>query len=159
MLFRSQNLIANLELEFRSTCRKISPLEISNRKYFAIFHLTSQPRRPTSTNFQSGNPFGSAPIVYPELRRPLLHPRKPFATSLNGREAKSVPLAQPHPRNRFAALIQFLPATDRGSRATEILIANARLEFHPTHRKISHLKIYGNNILDKSDGLEYSWFR
>jgi hypothetical protein len=32
-----QNLIANLELEFRSTHRKISPLKISNRKYIAIF--------------------------------------------------------------------------------------------------------------------------
>ena len=56
--------------------------------------------------------------VYPELRR-----------------------AQPHPRNRFAAFIQFLRATDRGSRATEILIANLELEFRPTHRKISPLRI------------------
>ena len=29
-------LIANLELEFRLTHRKISPLRISNRKFFAI---------------------------------------------------------------------------------------------------------------------------
>ena len=91
-------LIANPELEFRSTHRKISPLRISNRKYLAIFHLISRPRRRTSPNFQNGNPFGSAPLVYPELRR-----------------------AQLHPRNRFAHLIQFLRATDRGSRATEIL--------------------------------------
>src|ERR1700758_5026393 len=31
-------LIANLELEFRPTQRKRSPLKISNRKYSAIFH-------------------------------------------------------------------------------------------------------------------------
>jgi hypothetical protein len=99
-------LIANLELEFRPTHRKISSLRISNRKYLAIFHLTSQSRCPTSPNFQSGNPFGSAPLVYPELRRAQLYPE----------------LRRAHPRNRFAALIQFLRATDRGSRATEILI-------------------------------------
>jgi len=39
-------LIANLELEFRPTHRKISLLRISNRKYLAIF----QPRR-TGTTF------------------------------------------------------------------------------------------------------------
>jgi hypothetical protein len=115
-------LIANLELEFRSTHRKISPLRISNRKYFAIFYLASQSRRPTSPNFQNGNSLVSAPLVCPKLRRAQPHPHKPFATSLNGREAESVPLAQPHPRNRFAALVQFLQATDHGSRATEILI-------------------------------------
>ena len=31
-------LIANLELEFRLTHTKLSPLEISNREYFAVFH-------------------------------------------------------------------------------------------------------------------------
>ncbi len=31
-------LIANLELEFQLTHRKLSPLRISNRKYFAIFY-------------------------------------------------------------------------------------------------------------------------
>src|ERR1700720_802251 len=60
--------------------------------------------------------------VYPELRSPQPYSRKPFAPFVNSREAESVPLAQPHPRNRFAALTQFLRATDRGARATEILI-------------------------------------
>ena len=32
-------LIANLGLEFRLTCRKSSPLKISNRKYLAISHV------------------------------------------------------------------------------------------------------------------------
>jgi len=68
-----QNLIANLELEFRLTHRKISPLRISNRKYFAIFHLTSQSRRLTSPNFQNGNPFGAIPLAQ-------LHPRKPLTS-------------------------------------------------------------------------------
>jgi hypothetical protein len=114
-----QNLIANLELEFRSTHRKLSPLRISNRKYLAIFHPNSQARsRATSPNFQNGNSFCSTPIVYPELRR-----------------------AAPHPRNCFESFVQFLRATDRGSRATEFLIANARLEFHSTRRKLSSLKI------------------
>ena len=72
-------------------------------------------RRP---KFQLQASSSSLQNVYPELRR-----------------------AQPHPRNRFAALIQFLRATDRGSRATEILIANLELEFRPTHRKISPLRI------------------
>ena len=34
-------LIANLELESRLTYRKLSPLKISNRKFFAIFYLAS----------------------------------------------------------------------------------------------------------------------
>ena len=43
-----QNLIANLELEFRLTHTKLSPLRISNRKYFAVFHadLFPQGRNP-----------------------------------------------------------------------------------------------------------------
>ena len=84
-----QNLIANLELEFHSTHRKLSPLRISNRKYLAIFHSNSQARsRATSSNFQNGNSFCSTPIVYPELRRAHhLHPPKlsslqPQASSL-----------------------------------------------------------------------------
>ena len=106
-----QNLIANPELEFRSTHRKLSPLRISNRKYLAIFHPNSQARsRATSPNFQNGNSFCSTPIVYPELRRAHLHPPKlsnlqPQASSL------------------------------------QILIANARLESHSTHRKLRPLKI------------------
>src|SRR4029077_9984230 len=78
----------NLELEFRSTHRKLSPLEISNRKYLAIFHPNSQARsRATSPNFQNGNSFCSTPIVYPELRRAHLRPPKlsslqPQASSL-----------------------------------------------------------------------------
>ncbi len=36
-------LIANLELEFKLNHRKQSLLEISNRKYFAIFSLGSPP--------------------------------------------------------------------------------------------------------------------
>jgi hypothetical protein len=114
-----QNLIANLELEFRSTHRKLSPLRISNRKYLAIFHPNSQARRrATSPNFQNGNSLCSTPIVYPELRRAPLRPR-----------------------NCFESFVQFLRATDRGSRATEFLIANARLEFRSTHRKLSSLEI------------------
>ena len=36
---RGGRLIANLELESRLSYRKLSPLKISNRKFFAIFHL------------------------------------------------------------------------------------------------------------------------
>jgi hypothetical protein len=39
-------LIANLELEFRLTYRKLSPLKISNRKFFAIFNLAPAARIP-----------------------------------------------------------------------------------------------------------------
>jgi len=106
-----QNLIANLELEFRPTHRKLSLLRISNRKYLAIFDPNSQARsRAISSNFQNGNSSCSTPIVYPELRRAHLHP--PKLSSL-----------QP-------------PAS-----SLQILIANARLEFHSTRRKLSSLKI------------------
>ena len=65
-------LIANLELEFRPTHRKISPLKIPNRKYLAIFHLASQARRrATSPNFQNGNLFGSLPFAQLRPRVPL----------------------------------------------------------------------------------------
>jgi len=65
-------LIANLELEFRPTLRKISPLKISNRKYLAIFYLTSQARRRvTSPNFQNGNLFASLPFAQLRTSKPL----------------------------------------------------------------------------------------
>jgi hypothetical protein len=38
---RGGRLIANLELESRLTYRKLSPLRISNRKFFALFYLAS----------------------------------------------------------------------------------------------------------------------
>ena len=41
----SKILIANLELESQLTHRKLSPLNISNRKYSAIFHLEEAHRR------------------------------------------------------------------------------------------------------------------
>jgi hypothetical protein len=41
-----QKLIANLELEFHLTHRKISLLKISNRKYFAILRFVFLTRRP-----------------------------------------------------------------------------------------------------------------
>ena len=43
-----QNLIANLELEFGLTHTKLSPLRISNRKYFAVFHSDLLHRREKS---------------------------------------------------------------------------------------------------------------
>ena len=106
-----QNLIANLELEFRPTRRKLSLLRISNRKYLAIFDPNSQARsRAISSNFQNGNSSCSTPIVYPELRRAHLHPPK-------------------------------LSSLQPQASSLQILIANARLEFHSTHRKLSSLKI------------------
>ena len=45
-------LIANLELEFRLTYRKLSPLRISNRKYFAIFYpAATRPACPNRTQW------------------------------------------------------------------------------------------------------------
>jgi hypothetical protein len=77
-------LIANLELESRSTHRKISPLRISNRKYstifhspwrMAIFHLVLYIR--ASSPSQNRN---SSPLA-------LNFPRKPFASSLAPRRS------------------------------------------------------------------------
>src|ERR1700720_2819166 len=85
--------------------------------------LTTRPGVSAAARSSSFKPQASSlQNVYPELRRPQPYSRKPFAPFVNSREAESVPLAQPHPRNRFAALTQFLRATDRGARATEILI-------------------------------------
>src|ERR1700746_1755017 len=48
-------LIANLELEFKLSHRKESPLKISNRKYLAIFSLNPSSSS-TSTVTQPSNP-------------------------------------------------------------------------------------------------------
>ena len=63
-----------------------------------------------------------------------LHPRKASASSLKNNPGRSrAPLAQPHPRKPSSLQPQ--------ASSLQILIANARLEFHSTHRKISPLKI------------------
>jgi hypothetical protein len=46
-------LIANLELEFRPTHRKLSPLKISNRKYSAIFYPGLRPHSPLASSKQA----------------------------------------------------------------------------------------------------------
>ena len=51
-------LIANLELEFGLTHTKLSPLRISNRKYFAVFHSHLLHRRE-----KSGRPTTSDRVV------------------------------------------------------------------------------------------------
>ncbi len=79
-------LIANLELEFHLTHRKLSPLRISNRKFSPIFRLTPQFRRPSLMPssgrglIPSENDRGivSPPFACPEPRRAQPHPRKPF---------------------------------------------------------------------------------
>jgi hypothetical protein len=55
-------LIANLELEFHLTQRKLSPLRIPNRKFLTIFQLLAHP----------------LPLAQP-------HPRKPFFTNHQSR--------------------------------------------------------------------------
>src|SRR5579862_9508277 len=49
-------LIANLELEFRLTHRKISPLKISNRKYSAIFCLAFHAHSPLTCSKEVSAP-------------------------------------------------------------------------------------------------------
>jgi hypothetical protein len=84
-------LIANLELEFRPTHRKISPLRISNRKYLAIFHLTSQARRrATSPNIQGGNLLGYLPLAQLRTSNPLT-PHRASSLSLSLATRHSLP--------------------------------------------------------------------
>src|SRR5580692_6973759 len=49
-------LIANLELEFRLTHRKLSPLKISNRKYSAIFCLAFHAHSPLTCSKEVSAP-------------------------------------------------------------------------------------------------------
>src|ERR1700745_2822699 len=49
-------LIANLELEFRLTHRKLSPLKISNRKYSAIFYQCFRAHSPLASSKQASPP-------------------------------------------------------------------------------------------------------
>jgi hypothetical protein len=85
-------LIANLELEFESSCRKQSPLKISNRKYFAIFRsrrcgdafrLLSLPSfHPQASSFQSL-------IENPRLESKL-SPRKISQLQISNRERMAI---------------------------------------------------------------------
>jgi len=139
-------LIANLELEFRLTHRKIISLKISNRKKIAIFYPVF--RRGAKTvlppSFPSGRGFIpsvtdqgniSVPIVYPEdaprRRRALTHPRKPSP---------------------------FFPfwhnAASRRSGSAEFLIANARLEFAVSHSKEGPLRIPNREWIAISNRIE-----
>ena len=70
-----QNLIANLELEFRLTHTKLSPLRISNRKYFAVFHADLFP--------EGRNPEGPRRATAPSWL-PLLTQRSLTAIDLGG---------------------------------------------------------------------------
>ena len=101
-----QKLIANLELEFHLTQRKLSPLRISNRKFFAVFHLTAQLcPRPSSSSLPASSLEGMVavssisnpghrpmPLVYPESRRVYPESRRACPESRR---------AQPHPRKLF----------------------------------------------------------
>jgi hypothetical protein len=100
-----QKLIANLELEFRLTHRKISPLKISNRKFLAVLRfvfLTPRslpyPRKPFVLCL---SPNTDRPASH-QLPLALTHPRK---TSVSWQPPKTtvtsacpLPLALPHPR-------------------------------------------------------------
>jgi len=116
-----QNLIANLELEFHLSHRKVSPLRISNRKYFAVFHLTAQLcRRPSSSSLPASSlkgrgfrafcvptaPSGicvrctpvasSGPSISNPGHRPI-----PLACPESRRVYPESRRAQPHPRKLF----------------------------------------------------------
>ena len=149
-----QKLTANLELEFRLTHRKISLLKISNRKFFAVFHLTAQLcRRPSSSSLPASSLEGKGfrAFCVPTAPSGICVRCTPVASSgpsISNPGHRPTPLAcpesrraQPHPRNRFAALIQFLRATDRGSRATEILIDGSAIRIRSNPFKNSNLKI------------------
>jgi len=139
-------LIANPELEFRLSHRKLCPLRISNRKKIAIFYPVF--RRSAKTvlppSFPSGRGFipsvtdrgnTSVPLVYPEdaprRRRALTHLRKPPPFFPFWHDAAS-------PRSRSA----------------EFLIANARLEFTVSHSKQGPLKIYNRERIAISNRIQ-----
>ena len=98
-----QKLIANLELEFHLTHRKISLLKISNRKFFAILRLTSQLHHPSLTP-SSGRGFIPSANARGIISLPLAphHPRKPFVLCLSPNTDRpashQLPLALTHPR-------------------------------------------------------------
>ena len=153
-------LIANLELEFRLTHRKLSPLKISNRKKIAISYRVF--RRSAKTvlppSFPSGRGFipsvtdrgnTSVPLVYPEdaprRRRALIHLRKPFMVFLSSKKNATstcpLPLALTHLRKPSPFFPFWHDAASPRSRSEEFLIANARLEFAVSHSKEGPLKI------------------
>ena len=133
-------LIANLELEFRLTHRKIISLKISNRKKIAIFYPVF--RRGAKTvlppSFPSGRGFipsinrrriVTVPLVYPEARRAQLHPRKPFPRFAS---TEFTPFAPPHPCK---------PATRHPSLITGSLIYGGAIRNPCKHRKFSDIQI------------------
>jgi hypothetical protein len=166
-----QKLIANLELEFHLTQRKISLLKISNRKYFAILRFGFLTRRAL--------PYPRKPFVLclsPNTDRPashqlplaLTHPRK---TSVSCQPPKTtvtsacpLPLALPHPRRpsvrrvRQTASGGFLPflegrgfipsVNDRGPSPLPLAGPESRrAPNHPRKRATNHgFLIYGPAI-------------
>jgi hypothetical protein len=135
------------------------PLPYSDRSFppsllegrgFHAFRVSTSPSGIPSIKSRR---FSSIPLVYPEVRRAQPYPRNP-SPCLDRHEF--IPIALTHPRNPFA--IQrvrklVLQIKSHSPRVTDFpwppwlagrggrLIANARLKFSLTHRKISQLKI------------------
>jgi hypothetical protein len=166
-------LIANPELEFRLTHRKLSQLKIPNRKKSAIFYPVFRrsaktvlpPSFPSGTGFipsvtDRGNI--SVPIVYPEdarrRRRALTHPCKPFMVFLSSKKNATstcpLPLALTHPRKPSPFFPFWHDAASRRSRSAEFLIANARLEFTVSHSKEGPLKIPNRERISISNRIQ-----
>ena|ERR1700751_3298350 len=119
-------LIANLELEFKSSHRKQSLLQISNRKYLAIFHsrqcgvafpLLSVPSfQPHPSSFQSL-------IENPRLESKL-NPRKISQLQISSRERMAVSASHsPLPATHRSPALRTAPNFE-GSHTTHHRISN-----------------------------------
>jgi hypothetical protein len=119
-------LIANLELEFESSRRKQSPLKISNRKYFAIFHsrrscttfplLFLSSLQPQPSSFQNL-------IENPRLESKL-NPRKISQLQISNRERMAVNASRsPQPATHHSPVLRTVPDVE-GSRIAHHRISN-----------------------------------
>jgi hypothetical protein len=96
-------LIANLELESRLTYRKLSPLKISNRKFFAIFYLASHSALACPDEDHLRRRVAQFLIANARLEIPANHTKQSTATKSN-RERIAIfqlvfrALATPHSR-------------------------------------------------------------
>jgi len=120
---RPEFLIANLELEFELTLRNESPLRISNRKYFAIFHS-----RRSSTTFPllflsslQPQPSSFQNLIENPRLESKLNPRKISQLQISNRERMAISeshllLGLPA---RHRSLITRHSISNRNSRITE----------------------------------------
>jgi|GEM_PF-4292807 len=115
---RGGRLIANLELESRLTCRKLSPLRISNRKFFAIFYLVSHLPLVCPDENHRRRRVAQFLIANARLEFPANHTKQSTATKSN-RERIAISHLAPQSTIRLRIVALSEPSESKGFSSSE----------------------------------------